>query len=146
MYKKSCCSTTSMENFISYWFGRLNTILAVVSISYGEKTKLWCYSGSKCDTNCILQYWGSWDSGEPGSYLVWSLKFSKCWNFYFLFIIYSCSKECLVHALCDFYFFFPFSFFGKKVMMKFFYRVDIGTSEPLILDVLINALTQISSE
>lgn len=27
-----------------------------------------------------------------------------------------------------------------------FGRVDIGTSEPLLLDVLINALTQISSE
>lgn len=27
-----------------------------------------------------------------------------------------------------------------------FDRLDIGTSEPLILDVLINALTQISSE
>lgn len=29
---------------------------------------------------------------------------------------------------------------------KFFDRVDVGTSEPLLLDVLINALTQISSE
>jgi hypothetical protein len=27
-----------------------------------------------------------------------------------------------------------------------FNRVDIGTSEPLLLDVLINALTQISTE
>lgn len=29
---------------------------------------------------------------------------------------------------------------------KIFNRVDIGTSEPLLLDILINALTQISSE
>ena len=29
---------------------------------------------------------------------------------------------------------------------NFLNRVDIGTSEPLLLDVLINALTQISSE